>query len=83
MFMKGAVLNWYTCLPPNSIDSFTMLMEKFGAQYAKQEEDESLCSFMEHFLVVVVKIRDLNSEVSFHSMIMALKPSLFLNSLCK
>ncbi|RDX91866.1 hypothetical protein CR513_26088, partial [Mucuna pruriens] len=43
---------------------------------------------MEHFLVVVIKIKDLNLEVALHSMIMvsqqmALKPKLFSNSLCK
>ncbi|RDX89870.1 hypothetical protein CR513_28340, partial [Mucuna pruriens] len=72
--LKGAVLNWYTRLPLNWIDSFTMLIEKFGAQYTtckshhlmlvvllnlKQEEDKSLCSFMECFSTVSVKIKDL------------------------
>ncbi|RDX76750.1 hypothetical protein CR513_43233, partial [Mucuna pruriens] len=32
--LKGIALNWYTRLPPNSIDSFETLVEKFGAQYA-------------------------------------------------
>ncbi|RDX63385.1 hypothetical protein CR513_58199, partial [Mucuna pruriens] len=31
---QGAALNWYTRLPPNSIDLFETLMMKFGAQYA-------------------------------------------------
>ncbi|RDY02842.1 hypothetical protein CR513_13642, partial [Mucuna pruriens] len=86
------------CLPPNSIDSFEMLMMKFRAQYATsrshhlasialvnlcQEEDESLRSFMEHFSAVAIKIRDLNLEVAFYSMIMVLKLRLFLKNLCK
>ncbi|RDX84739.1 hypothetical protein CR513_34160, partial [Mucuna pruriens] len=95
---RGVALNLYMHLPPNSIDSFETLMTKFGTRYAtstsyhltlvalvnlRQEEDESLYSFMEHFLAVVVKIRDLNPKITLHSMIMALKLGLFSNSLCK
>ncbi|RDX67124.1 hypothetical protein CR513_54040, partial [Mucuna pruriens] len=73
-----------------------MPMEKFGAQYVKsrphhltpvkllnlrKEEDESLLSFMERFSTIAMKIRDLNPEVVHHSMIMALKPGPFSNSL--
>ncbi|RDX63178.1 hypothetical protein CR513_58422, partial [Mucuna pruriens] len=93
MSLKGTILKWYTRLPLRSIDSFKMLMTKFEAQYAMCKphhlmlfvlvEDESLCSFMEHFIAITMKIKDLNSEVAFHSMIMALKPDMFSNSLCK
>ncbi|RDY14815.1 hypothetical protein CR513_00050, partial [Mucuna pruriens] len=94
----GVALNWCTHLPPNSVDSFKTLLEKFGAQYAtskahqltsivlvnlRQEEDESLCSYMERFSIVAVKINDLNLEVALYSLIMALKPGLFSSSLCK
>ncbi|RDY11748.1 hypothetical protein CR513_03535, partial [Mucuna pruriens] len=83
--LKGATLNWYMHLPHNSIDSFETPMEKFRAQYAtsqpyhltlvalinmRHEEDESLCSFMEQISIVAIKIKDLNLEVSLHSMIM-------------
>ncbi|RDX99646.1 hypothetical protein CR513_17274, partial [Mucuna pruriens] len=85
-------------MPPNLVDSFSTLIAKFEAQYKmckphhltlvvlvnlKQKEDKSFHSFMERFTVVIVKIMDLNSEVALHLMIMALKPSLFLNNLCK
>ncbi|RDX90474.1 hypothetical protein CR513_27653, partial [Mucuna pruriens] len=91
MSLKGATLNWYTRLPPNLIDSFATLMEKFEAQYTTckphyltlVEEDESLRSFMEHFSAVAMKIKDLNLEVTLHSMIMTLKPELFSNNLYK
>ncbi|RDX67142.1 hypothetical protein CR513_54005, partial [Mucuna pruriens] len=46
------------------------------------EDDELLRSFMERF-AVAIKIKDLNLEVALHSMIMALKPRLFSNSICK
>ncbi|RDY10327.1 hypothetical protein CR513_05158, partial [Mucuna pruriens] len=49
----------------------------------RQEKDESLCSFMERFSIMAVKIRDLNLEVALYSMIMTLKPKLFSNNLCK
>ena len=32
--LKGAVLSWFTCLPPLCIDCFDTLVEKFGAQFA-------------------------------------------------
>ncbi|RDX68623.1 hypothetical protein CR513_52364, partial [Mucuna pruriens] len=38
---------------------------------------------MERFSTMVVKIRDLNLEVALYSIIMTLKPELFLNSLWK
>ncbi|RDY03852.1 hypothetical protein CR513_12507, partial [Mucuna pruriens] len=49
----------------------------------RQEEDESLRSFMERFTTVAIKIKDLSPKVTLHSMIMVLKPELFSNSLCK
>ncbi|RDX72850.1 hypothetical protein CR513_47609, partial [Mucuna pruriens] len=75
MSQKRATLNWHTHLLPNSIDLLIMLMEKFKVQYTgphhltsialvnlRQEEDESLHSFMERFSTVAVKIMDLNLE---------------------
>ncbi|RDY00198.1 hypothetical protein CR513_16646, partial [Mucuna pruriens] len=92
--LKGAVLNWYTCLMPNSIDSFTMLMEKFEAQYATCRPHHltsvvltrgGRVTLLLHgmLLNIVAKIRNLNPKVALHSMTMALKPNLFLNSLYK
>ncbi|RDX82180.1 hypothetical protein CR513_37061, partial [Mucuna pruriens] len=49
----------------------------------RQEEDESLHSFMERFAIVSIKIRDLSPKVALHSMVMALNSGLFSNSLCK
>ncbi|RDY07109.1 hypothetical protein CR513_08814, partial [Mucuna pruriens] len=95
---QGITLNWYTRLPPNSIDLFETLVEKFGAQYAisrphhltlvalmnlRQDEDESLHTFTKRFPTVAIKIRNLSLEVALYSMITTLKPVLFSNSLCK
>ena len=32
--LKGGTLTWFTKLPPNSVDSFAMLMSKFDTQFA-------------------------------------------------
>ncbi|XP_020202173.1 uncharacterized protein LOC109787969 [Cajanus cajan] len=96
--LKGAALSWYTQLPSRSIDNFNTLVRLFSAQYAtsrphhitsaalsnlRQQDDESLRHFMEHFANVSIKIRNLNPEVALHSMLMALKPGPFVDSLCR
>ncbi|XP_020210703.1 uncharacterized protein LOC109795571 [Cajanus cajan] len=96
--LKGATLSWYTQLPPRSVDSFNTLVHFFSDQYATsrphhitstalsnllQQDDESLRHFMEHFANVSIKIRNLNPEVALHSMLMALKPRPFVDSLCR
>nr|KYP37224.1 hypothetical protein KK1_041595 [Cajanus cajan] len=96
--LKGAALSWYTQLPPRSVDNFNTLMRLFSAQYAtsrphhitsaalsnlRQQDDESLRHFMERFANVSIKIRNLNPEVALHSMLMALKPGPFVDSLCR
>ncbi|XP_020230856.1 uncharacterized protein LOC109811504 [Cajanus cajan] len=49
----------------------------------RQGDDEPLRAFMERFASVLVKIRNLNPEVSLHAMLMALKPGPFVDSLCR
>jgi len=48
----------------------------------RQEDDESLGSFMECFDEIKIKIMDLNLEVALHSMHMVLKLNLFINIMC-
>ncbi|XP_020238553.1 uncharacterized protein LOC109817646 [Cajanus cajan] len=96
--LKGAALSWYTQLPPRSVDNFDTLVRLFSTQYAtsrphhitsaalsnlRQQDDESLRHFMERFANVSIKIRNLNPEVALHSMLMALKPGPFVDSLCR
>ncbi|RDX61545.1 hypothetical protein CR513_60215, partial [Mucuna pruriens] len=45
-------------------------------------KEESLRCFMECYATISIKIRDLNTEVALYSIIMAIKPNLFSNSLC-
>jgi len=49
----------------------------------RQTNEESLMSFVERYAFVCIKIRDLDPSVTLHYMIKALKPLLFVDSLCK
>ncbi|XP_020209263.1 uncharacterized protein LOC109794205 [Cajanus cajan] len=96
--LKCPALTWYTQLPIGSIDNFETLMRRFIAQYVtsrphhitsttlanlRQGENKSLRKFMERFANVFIQIHNLNLEVTLHSMLMALKPGPFINSLCR
>ncbi|XP_020230340.1 uncharacterized protein LOC109816958 [Cajanus cajan] len=96
--LKGKALSWFTRLPPNSIDSFNTLSSQFTIQFAtsrphslmslslvglRQDKKESLRSFMDRFNKVALEIRDLNPAVALHHLTTALKPSPFVNSICK
>jgi len=69
--LKGVTLNWFTRLPPQSIDSFETLVTKFGSQFTtskphhmtsialvniRQEEKESLRTFMDRLDKVALNI---------------------------
>jgi len=49
----------------------------------RQADDESLRKFMDRFGHTVVQIWNLNPEVALHSMLLALQPDKFADSLCK
>lgn len=92
------MLTWFKGLPPWSIDSFDTLINRFNFQYAmswsylptfaalaslQQEDDESLCKFIDRFGRLVVQIRNLNPEVTLHFMLLTLWPDKFVGSLWK
>jgi len=98
IFQKGLTLNWFTRLPPNFIDCFDMLVTRFDIQFAtskphhltslalvniRQEKGKSLLEFMDWFVKILLNITNLNIEVTMHLLVMALKPDLFVDSLCK
>ncbi|KAG4914794.1 hypothetical protein JHK87_052351 [Glycine soja] len=49
----------------------------------RQEDDESLKKFMDRFGRATIQISNLNLEVVLHSMLLALGPEKFADSLCK
>ena len=96
--LKRPALNWFTRLPPNSIDCFDILATRFGIQFAtskphhltslalvniRQEKGESLWEFMERFGKISLNISNLNPEVAMQHLIITLKPCPFDDSLCK
>ena len=96
--LKGAALSWFRGLPECSIDSFDTLIERFNAQYAtsrahqvtsaalanlRQAENETLRDFMTRFGKMASQIRNLNPEVALHSILLALRPGKFADSLCR
>jgi len=94
----GAALNWFTHLPPYSITSFDMLVNKFSAQFAtsrphhvgsttlinvRQEKGEPLRNFMERLGKLTLQIINLDPNLALHPLITALHPGPFADSLCK
>ena len=96
--LKGTTLTWYGDHPPRSIDSFDTLIEHFCAQYTnykshrmtsaalvslQQADDKSSKKIHGQIWRHSRQIQNLNPEVALHSMLLALCPNKFVDSVCK
>ena len=86
--LKGETLTWHGGLPPRSIDSFDTLIKLFSAKYTTNRSHRMTSAasekkFIDRFESTVVQIRNLNHEIALHSMLIALCPNKFANSMCK
>lgn len=94
--LKGQALHWFTRLPPNTVDSFDMLVAQFGTQFAtswsnhltsvalvniRQDKREPLRAFVEHFSKIALNIQTLDAIVAMHHLITTLRLRPFMNSL--
>lgn len=95
--LKGEAFSWYSELPPMSINCFATLVARFGSRFAssrpdpfiltmalqniRQEKGEALRTFMERFVKLALKIRNLSPQLAFCCLTIALRPGPFLDSL--
>ena len=94
--LRGSALEWFMSLQPYTIDSFSTLTTSFTTQFdtsrrhdltslsllnLRQEEGESLRTFIDRFGVIAMKIKDLTPNLILHYMVMALKPGPFADEL--
>jgi len=93
--LKGPALEWFTTLPPYSIDSFDALSHMFSTHFAgsrphqtatisllgiKQEQGEPLQAFIDRFSKATLRTPDLNQEMILQCMALTLQPGPFANN---
>jgi len=96
--LTGEVLEWFSELPSNSIDSFATLKARFSTQFAplrpailtvdnlvniRQEDGESLRSYLDRYNRMSVKIKDLNDEIARHHFSYGLQPGVFADKISR
>jgi len=93
--LKGPALEWFTTLPPYSIDCFDTLSHMFTTHFTgsrphqtttisllgfRQEQDETLQAFTNRFSKAAIRTPHLNQEMILQCMALTLKPDPFANN---
>jgi len=93
--LKGPALEWFTTLPPYSIDSFDILSHMFSTHFAgsrphqtttisllgiRQEPNEPLRAFIDRFSKAALRTPHLNQEMILQCMTLTLQPGPFANN---
>jgi len=93
--LKGPALEWFTTLPPYSIDNFDILSHMFSTHFAescphqtttisllgvRQEPNEPLRAFIDRFSKAALRTPHLNQEMILQCMILTLQPGPFANN---
>ncbi|KAL2241784.1 UNVERIFIED_CONTAM: Retrovirus-related Pol polyprotein from transposon opus [Sesamum indicum] len=96
--LTGKAQEWFTNLPPGSIDSYEQLAQKFAFHFAskrkqkrsathlftiRQEENESLKSFMGRFNNETLEVQDLRIDMMTSILIHGLKKGVFASALAR
>jgi len=93
--LKGPALEWFTTLPPYSIDNFDTLSHMFSTHFAgsrphqtttmsllgiRQEPNEPLRTFIDRFSKAALRTPHLNQEMILQCMTLTLQPGPFANN---
>jgi len=96
--LTGEVLEWFSELPSGNIDSFATLKARFSTQFAplrpailtvdnlvniRQEDGESLRSYLDRYNRMSVKIKDLSDEIARHHFLYGLQPGVFADKISR
>jgi len=96
--LTGEALEWFSELPAGSIDSFSTLKARFSTQFAplkpavltidnlvniRQEDGESLRSYLDRYNRMSVKIKDLSDEIARHHFSYGLQPGVFADKISR
>jgi len=96
--LTGEVLEWFSELPANIIDSFVTLKARFSTQFAplkpailtvdnlvniRQEDGESLRSYLDRYNWMSVKMKDLSDEIARHHFSYGLQPGVFADKISR
>jgi len=96
--LTGEALEWFSELPTGCIDSFATLKARFSTQFAplksailtvdnlvniRQEDGESLRSYLDRYNRMSVKIKGLSDEIARHHFSYGLQPGVFADNISR